>query len=109
MAEKIKLVQGDTRPQVKVTLTDDITGLPVEITGATCRLKFRAVGSSTLIDTLTGTILDGVNGIVAFAWNQNTLSVDPGDYEGEIEVTFPSGQGVQTAYQLLKFSVRAQF
>lgn len=109
MAEKIKLVQGDTRPQIRVTLTDDTTGLPVEITGATCRLKFRAVGSVTLIDTLTGTVLDGPNGVVVFVWNSTTLNVDPGDYEGEVEVTFASGAGVQTAYQVLKFQVRAQF
>lgn len=109
MAEKIKLVQGDTRPQIRVTLTDDNTGLPVDITGATVRLKFRAVGSATLIDTLIGTVIDGANGVVAFAWNQSTLNVDAGDYEGEVEVTFAAGAGIQTAYQVLKFQVRAQF
>lgn len=109
MAEKIKLVQGDTRPQIQVTLTDDNTGSAIDITGATCRLKFRAVGSDTLIDTLTGFVTDGPNGVVVFIWNQNTLNVDPGDYEGEVEVTFPLGAGIQTAYQVLKFHVRAQF
>lgn len=109
MADKIKLVQGDTRPQIRVTLTDDTTALPVDITGATCRLKFRAVGVTTLIDTLIGTVLDGPNGVVVFVWNANTLNVNAGDYEGEVEVTFPSNQGIQTSYQLLKFHVRAQF
>lgn len=107
MAEKIKLVRGDTRPQVKVTLTDDTTGDPVDITGATCRLKFRAVGSTTLIDTLTGYVLDGVNGVVVFSWNSNTLAtLAAGDYEGEVEVTFASNQGVQTVYDFLKFKLR---
>ena len=109
MADKIKLVQGDTRPQIKVTLSDDNTGVPIDISGATVRLKFRALGSTTLIDTLIGIVLDGPNGVVVFAWNNNTLNVDPGDYEGEVEVTFPAGAGIQTAYQLLKFYVRAQF
>lgn len=35
MAEKIKLVQGDTGPQVRLTLTDDITGKAIDLTGAT--------------------------------------------------------------------------
>lgn len=109
MAEKIKLVQGDTRPQIKVTLTDENTGLPIDISGATCRLKFRAVGSTTLADTLIGTVLNGPAGEVVFVWNANTLSVEAGDYEGEIEVTFSEGQGIQTAFELLKFKVREDF
>lgn len=109
MAEKIKLVQGDTRPQISVTLTDDNTGLPIDITGATCLLKFRAVGATTLVDTLTGAVTNGAGGVVVFSWNNTTLNVDPGDYEGEVEVTFPAGQGKQTAYELLKFKVREDF
>lgn len=109
MTEKIRLVQGDTRPQIQATITDENTGLPVDISGATCLLKFRAVGSSTLVDTLTGVVTNGANGVVVFAWNQNTLNVDAGDYEGEIEVTFPSGQGKQTVYDVLKFKVREDF
>ena len=109
MSEKIKLVQGDTRPQIKVTLTDDTTGLPVDITGATCRMKFRAVGSTELIETLTGIVLDGPNGVVVFSWGPTSLDVGAGDYEGEVEVTYASGQGIQTVYDPLKFKVREDF
>jgi hypothetical protein len=108
MAEKIKLVKDDTLPQIKVTFTDETTGLPIDITGATPRLRFRAVGSTTLIATLTGTVLDGPNGICIFAWGQTTLGVDAGDYEGEVEVTFVTG-AVQTVYDILKFKVREDF
>lgn len=109
MADKIKLVQGDTRPQIQVTLTDENTGAVIDITGATCLMKFRAVGSSDLVDTITGIVTDGPNGKVVFAWNANSLNVDAGDYEGEVEVTFPSGGGRQTVYDLLKFKVREDF
>lgn len=109
MAEKIKLVQGDTRPQVLVTLSDETTGLVVDITGASCVMKFRAAGTSTVLDTLNGSVIDGAAGRVVFAWNPTTLNVDPGDYEGEVEVTFASGAGVQTVYELLKFKVREDF
>ena len=43
MAEKIKLVQGDTKPALVCNITDEITGLPIVVTGATVLLKFRAV------------------------------------------------------------------
>lgn len=45
MAEKIKLVQGDTRPQVRLTLTDENTGDVIDLTGATVTLHFRALGA----------------------------------------------------------------
>ena len=109
MSEKIKLVQGDTRPQIQATLTDENTGEPIDISNATCLMKFRAVGADVLTDTLNGVVLNGPNGVVVFPWNSTTLDCDPGDYEGEIEVTFPNNAGRQTVYDLLKFKVRAEF
>jgi BppU N-terminal domain len=108
MSEKIKLVQGDTRPQIRVALTDDTTGLPVDITGATVVLKFRAAGDSVVLSTLSGTVTEGINGAVVFSWPEGALDVDSGDYEGEIEVTF-ADTTIQTVYETLKFKVREQF
>lgn len=110
MSEKIKLVQGDTRPAIVCTLTDQTTGNVITLTGATVRLKFRAVGSTTLQATVTGTVTDGPNGVCAFypATAPEMLQGDAGDYEGEIEVTFADGQ-VQTVYDKLKFKVREDF
>lgn len=108
MADKIKLVQGDTRPTLVVTLTDEVTELPINITGATPRLKFRKASAATLTATLDGTVTDGVNGQVAFFWTQDALAGEAGDYEGEIEITFGDGT-VQTVYEILKFKVRQDF
>lgn len=110
MADKIKLVQGDTKPALVCTLTDDNTGAPITLTGATVRLKFRATGSTTLVATVVGTVTDGANGVVAFypASAPTMLQGDAGDYEGEIEVTFADST-VQTVYDLLKFKLREQF
>jgi hypothetical protein len=110
MAEKIKLVQGDTKPAIVCRLTDDTTGLPLGITGATVRLKFRAAGAATLTATITGTVTDGANGEVVFypASEPAMLQGEPGDYEGEIEITF-SDTTVQTVYDLLKFKLREDF
>lgn len=110
MAEKIKLVQGDTKPAIVCRLTDDTTGLPLGISGATVRLKFRAAGAATLTATVTGSVTDGPNGEVVFypASAPEMLQGDPGDYEGEIEITF-ADNAVQTVYDLLKFKVREDF
>jgi len=109
MAEKIRLVQGDTAPALTVTLTDTTTGAAINVTGATVRLKFRAVGSTTLRGTLTGTVTNGAGGVVFFWSDEPTiLDGDAGDYEGEIEITF-ANTTIQTVYDLLKFKLRQDF
>lgn len=108
MAEKIRLVQGDTKPQIKVTLTDETTGEVVQITGATPRMKFRKVNTTTVLTTLVGSVTDGPNGECVFQWPTGALDVEPGDYEGEVEVTFEDST-VQTVYDLLKFKLRQDF
>lgn len=110
MADKIKLVQGDTRPALVCSLTDDVTGTAINITGATVVLKFRAVGATTLTATVSGSVTDGANGGVVFfpASAPEMLAGEPGDYEGEIEITFADGT-VQTVYDVLKFKLREDF
>lgn len=126
MAEKIKLVQGDTRPQIRFSLTDDTTGQVIDITGSTVYMKFRAVGSDTILFTRTGTLIPGIiledgsvstaapyniagsGGLVVFTFAAGNLDIEPGPYEAELEVVFGDG-GVQTVYQLQKFIVRADF
>jgi len=110
MAEKIRLVQGDTAPALTVTLTDTNTGAAINITGATVRLKFRAAGAETLQSTLTGSVTNGAAGQIVFYWSDDpqSLSGDPGDYEGEIEITFADNT-IQTVYDLLKFKLRQDF
>lgn len=110
MTDKIKLVQGDTRPALVCTITDENTGNAIDITSCTCRLKFREVGATTLTATLTGTITNGSAGQVTFYWasDPTSLAGDPGDYEGEIEIQFADGQ-IQTVYDTLKFKLRQDF
>ena len=110
MSEKIKLVQGDTRPALVCNLTDDTTGAVVVLTGATVVLKFRELGATALQATVLGTVTDGPNGQVTFypATAPEMLQGAAGDYEGEIEVTFADGQ-IQTVYDVLKFRLREDF
>ena len=110
MTEKIKLVQGDTRPALVCTITDETTGAAINLTGATIVLKFRALGATTLQATVPGTVTDGAAGQVTFypASAPAMLEGTAADYEGEIEITFPGGQ-IQTVYDTLKFKVREDF
>lgn len=110
MTEKIKLVQGDTRPALVCNITDDTTGNVIDISGATVLLKFRALGATTLQATVIGSVTDGPNGQVTFypATAPEMLAGAAGDYEGEIEITFAGGQ-IQTVYDVLKFRVRQEF
>lgn len=126
MAEKIKLVQGDTRPQLVLSLTDDTTGAAIDVSSATVRMRFRALGSTTILATLTaskipGVILEdgtinfnapynvsGAGGRCVINWDSTALSQDAGDYEGEIEITF-ADTTVQTVYDTIKFKLRSQF
>ena len=109
-ASRIRLVQGDTRPPLVVTLTDEETGSAISLSGATVRLKFRQVGSSELRATLVGSVTNAAGGVVAFNWASvpDSLSGEPGDYEGEIEITFADNT-IQTVYDLLKFRLRQEF
>jgi hypothetical protein len=110
MTEKIRMVQGDTRPALVCTITDETTGAVINITGATVLLKFRAAGATVLTATVTGSVTDGPAGKVVFfpASAPQMLQGAPGDYEGEIEITFADGQ-IQTVYDLLKFKIRQDF
>jgi hypothetical protein len=126
MSERIKLVQGDTKPALILSLTDENSGEPIGISGSTTRMYFREAGTTTILATLTGTLLagkvledgtidtdapydtPGAGGRVQFNWGSTDLDQDPGNYEGEVEITFSDGT-IQTVYDLLKFRIRQDF
>lgn len=126
MAEKIKLVHGDTKPAIVVSLTDANSGGALGLNGSTVRMYFRAVGGSAILATLNAQLLPGVvnddgtitttapyntlgsGGRLQFSWGVTDLNQDAGDYEGEIEITYPDGS-IQTVYDLLKFKLRKDF
>lgn len=125
MSTAIKLVSGDTRPQIVVDLKDQ-NGAAINCTNATVRMYFRKAGGTSLLQTVMGTLITGFRdstgtlstaapydvagsgGRVSFMWPAGALDVEAGLYEGEIEITF-SDQTIQTVYEKLKFKVRADF
>jgi hypothetical protein len=110
MSEKIKLVQGDNLPYIRLTLTDPNTGSSIDLSDpdVIVRVYFRATGSDTVLSTiLCEKVSGGTAGVVRFNFPNGVLDVDPGAYEGEVEIDF-EGQK-QTVFEVLKFSIRSQF
>ena len=106
----IRLVKGDERPVIVLTLTDDVTGSPIDLSLSTTviTVKFREAGTTTLLDTIACSKLSGgTTGQVQFNFAGGVLDVDPGMYEGEVVISF-DGQ-IQTVYDTLRFTVRENF
>jgi hypothetical protein len=109
MSDVIRLVQNDSRPEINLTLTDENTGLPIDLSAGTTTVvvKFRAAGSTTLLSTINCSKTDAVNGKVSFNFSGGVLDVDPGQYEGEIEISFAGA--THTVFDVLRFRVRGEF
>jgi hypothetical protein len=103
----IQLVQGDTGPQIKATITRD--GSAEDLTGATAVLRFRKKKTSTVLFTLNtvSTNEQLETGDLYFVFSSGQLDLDEGFYEGEIEVV---NDGVrETVYEIVDFFLREDF
>jgi hypothetical protein len=104
----IKLVQNDTGPQLRFTIQDTLTGAATDLTSATVVMHFRAANTTTALFTRQATIIPPATaGVAVLQWQDGDLDVEPGDYEGEVEVTFPTGIR-ETIYNILQFVIREQ-
>ena len=117
----IKLVVGDTLPELNFTLKDSNTAAAgktldaddsttwaaVNLSGSTVRFRIREVGSTSVLSTITATVTSAANGQLTVAFPSGTWTTS-GTFEGEIEHT-TSGGGIQTVQDLIKFQVRDDF
>ncbi|MDC3375277.1 hypothetical protein OAW27_00365 [bacterium] len=121
--ETINLVAGDTKPEINLTLKDSNTAASgqtldeddsttwavIDITDPTIKVKFRLLGATSILDTMTCVkVAPTTDGKCYMPWNPTTLDVAAGTYEGEIELTYTSG-AILTLYDRLKFKVRDDF
>lgn len=107
----IYLVQGDTGPQVYIKVTRDGTGVAVDVSGGTARLKVRKTGTETILFTLTAAdIGDNLeSGNLYFSLDGGQLAtITPGTYEGELELTFTDST-VETVYEKVDIVIREDF
>lgn len=117
----LNLVTGDTLPELTFTLKDsntaasgqtldpnnDATWAPINLTGASVRLRIRELGSTTVKSTLTCSVTNASGGQVATDFPEGTLDT-AGTFEAELEITFSDG-GKQTVNDLIKLKVRSDF
>jgi hypothetical protein len=107
----VYLVQGDAGSQVKAIITREDTGLPVDLSDATPRLKFKKKNTTTVLATITSIASspdDLEAGVAVFAFTSTHLDVAPGEYVGEIEVSFNSGS-IETVYEQITIMVREDY
>ena len=120
--DTIQLVKGDTLPELNLTLrdsnaaaagktldADDVsTWAPIDLGGATVRLKFKALGTTAVKTTITmSRHAPYTDGKVYMQWPVGALDT-AGTFTGEVEVTYVGG-GVQTVFDQLKFKVRGDY
>ena len=110
MANVIKLVRGDSRPSLVITLTEQTSGSPINLTGTSVVLKFREQDADVLKGEVPGSVVDPTSGVCVFHWSlvPGILDGEPGNYEGEVEINYADGT-TQTVYGTLYFYLRDQF
>ena len=110
MATTFKYVRNDTGPQIKLNLTEEDTGDPVDLTSATVTLHFRAAGEDTILFSRAFFInpATATTGVAVLQWQVGDLNVEAGAYEGEVEVVKSNGLR-ETLYDKLKFKIREDF
>tara|TARA_B100000941_G_C28420428_1_gene508527 strand:- start:469 stop:843 length:375 start_codon:yes stop_codon:yes gene_type:complete len=120
-ATTLRMVKGDTLPELTLTLKDSNTAASgqvldqensdtfanVDITGGTVRIRIRQIGETAILKTVTATITDASNGKVTMIFPSDTFPT-AGLYEAEVELTKSSGD-IQTVVDLIKFNVREDF
>ena len=113
-SDTLKLVVGDTLPQLNFTLKDSnaaasgftldaddsTTWEAVNLTDGVVKLRIRKVGSTVITKTITATLTGPTNGQCAVSFPTETWT--------ELEYT-TSGGGIQTVQDFIKFKVREDF
>lgn len=110
MATTLYFVQSDTLPQIKLTLTDEITQLPKNLTGKQVSLHAKpATGtgvSFTRPASLDVSPTDRANGIAYVIWQDGDLNRPAGNYNAEIEIYDNTTGGRETIYETLTLVIR---
>jgi len=108
MIERIKLVQGDTGPQIRCSFTDATTAEPIDLTGAQAFMHVRQVGEEVLAFSLPLYINpeSAPLGQAIAIFRPGDWDREAGEYEAELEVVNPSTGFRQTVFELMRFKLR---
>lgn len=81
--------QGDTAPALEAVLQDD-DGNAVDVSNATAVQFHMADKQHNELVNASGTVKDGANGIVAYAWSDGDTD-EVGEHLAEFQVTYQDG------------------
>jgi hypothetical protein len=110
MATTLYFVQSDTLPQIKLTLTDEVTEAPKNLTGKQVSLHAKPSTGTGVAFTrpasldLNGT--DRANGIAYIIWQDGDLNRPAGTYTAEIEIYDSGYNSRETIYETLNLVIR---
>jgi hypothetical protein len=96
-----QLVAGDTASKRRVTCFDNDTGLPIDLTGSTVKLKWKS--GTTLVEK-TMAIVDAAGGVAEYQFLADEIIVP--NMAFEVEITDSAGKIVRSL-QLDTVPVRA--
>jgi len=109
MGDVIRLVSGDTKPNIEVTISDESDSSVYDLSAETTSVSvfFKAAGSTATPTEIACTkVTDGSDGKVEFDFSGDVLDgLAAGAYEGEIVVDLGSGS-THTVYEKLRFRLR---
>lgn len=98
----MSFVSGDTGSKLEVTCKNDDTGLVIDLTGSTVKLKWR--DAANVLQTKTMTITDAPGGIVEYQFLADELIAPQMKFE--VEITDTVGKVLHNI-ELIRESVRA--
>jgi len=102
----ITLVQGDTAPVLRGTITNDDDGEPLDLTDCDVFFQMRKKDDSRYTINSACDITSAVGGQVAYTLGPNDLNT-PGEYQAQFEVHY-SDETEQTTHNVMTVFVRRQ-
>lgn len=110
MATTLYFVQSDTLPQIKLTLTDEVTQLPKNLTNKLVSLHAKPATGAGVSFTRPAELdlfpTDRANGIAYVVWQNGDLNRPAGDYNAEIEIYDTATGSRETIYETIKLVIR---
>ena len=105
MAQTYSFVEGDTGSKLRVTCRDNITRLPIDLTGATVVLKWNRPTDQVAMSRTMTIVSPAISGIAEYLFLAGELV--PGLMKMEVKITDASGRILHTL-QVMEEWVRAK-
>ncbi len=98
-SQTLRLIRGDTQPDVLFQIKNESTGLPIDLTDYSTATEyplftFYAVGTTTVLFAEPLVVTDAANGWCRLDWPSTLSAYDAGAYAGQIQLTTDSGDTV---------------